>query len=190
MNPDGPSNTELVAQLDSPDSASREAAARELYRRGRADAEQAIHKWRANAEIGKLISADATVGIAVTRERFAQIRTLLREPRLADVPPDQDAEEFEWNLGAGVHLDILTTRAPGKEGAIAKFLAKFGEGIQQVEFPTSNIAEVTDQLASRLNVTAIYPAARNGAGGTRVNFFLANMDDRKKVLIELVEAKL
>jgi hypothetical protein len=38
-------------------------------------------------------------------------------------------------------------------------------------------------------VTAIYPAARNGADGTRVNFFLVNTDDRNKVLIELVEAK-
>jgi hypothetical protein len=189
MNSDGPSNAELVAQLDLPNSASREAAGRELYCRGRADAEQAIHKWRANAEIGNLISDHATVGIAVTRERFAKIRSLLQMPRLADVPPDQDAEEFEWNLGAGVQLDILTTRAPGKEGAIAKFLAKFGEGIQQVEFPTSNIAEATELLASRLNVTPIYPAARNGADGTRVNFFLANTDDRKKVLIELVEAK-
>jgi hypothetical protein len=105
------------------------------------------------------------------------------------VPPDQDAEEFEWSPSAGVHLDILTTRAPDKDGAIAKFLSKFGEGIQQVEFLTRNIDDVTRLLASRLNLTAIYPATRNGADGTRVNFFLARAAEGKKVLIELVETK-
>ena len=183
------SNAELVARLDSGDSALRDAAARELYRRGRADAEQAITGWRADSEIGEFIANHATVGIAVTRERFARIRVLLGQPRLAEVPPDQDAEEFEWNLDAGVYLDILTTCAPGKDGAITRFLAKFGEGIQQVEFLTRDIDEVTRRLASRLNVTAIYPATRAGADGTLVNFFLASATQGKKVLVELVETK-
>ncbi|MFZ0641456.1 MAG: hypothetical protein WAN33_14410 [Candidatus Acidiferrales bacterium] len=183
------SHAELVARLDSAVSELRDAAARELYRRGRADAEQAITPWRANPEIGELISNHATVGIAVTRERFARIRALLGQPRLAEVPPDQDAEEFEWSPDAGTHLDILTTRAPGKDGAISKFLTKFGEGIQQVEFLTRDIDEATRLLASRLNVTPIYPATRAGADGTRVNFFLANATEGRKVLVELVETK-
>jgi hypothetical protein len=189
MNATGLPTAELVGRLDSPDSASRDAAARELFRRGRENAERATAAWRAHSEIGALIANYATVGVAVRRERFAKIRALLGEPRLAEVPPDQDAEEFEWSVDPKVHLDILTTRAPGKDGAIAKYLAKFGEGIQQVEFLTSDIDGVTGLLASRLNVAAIYSATRKGADGTRVNFFLAGMPSGGKILIELVEAK-
>ena len=57
---------------------------------------------------------------------------------LADVPPDQDALEFEIEFPTGVRLDILTTREPAGAGAIARFLQKFGEGIQQVEFLVTN----------------------------------------------------
>jgi hypothetical protein len=36
-------------------------------------------------------------------------------------------------------------------------------------------------------VSPVYPAARPGANGTRVNFFLVNSRDGQKVLIEFVE---
>jgi hypothetical protein len=189
MNASSLTNTELVALLSSSETESHYAAARELYRRGRDAAEHAIASWRADPQISALISNRATVGIAVTRERFTKIHALLGEPRPADVPPDQDAEEFEWDLDEDVRIDILTTRAPGKGGAIAKFLAKFGEGIQQVEFLTLDVDEATRLLASRLNLTAIYPTTRNGSDGTRVNFFLASNQSGGKILIELVEAK-
>ena len=182
-------NAELIALLDSSNGVSREFAARELFERGRADAERAIASWRADSEIAELISSHATVGIAVTPERFAKMRELLGKLHLAEVPPDQDAQEFEWSFGGEAHLDILTTRAPEQSGAIAKFLAKFGEGIQQVEFVTCDIDKATRRLASRLNVAPIYPGTREGADGTRVNFFLVNGEGGKKILIELVETK-
>ena len=178
----------LIAQLESPNTI-REVAARELFRRGRAAAELAIAPWRADPGISPCISKDLTVGIAVTPARFAKIRAALGNPPLAAVPPDQDAEEFEWSLGEGIHLDILTTRAPSAGGAIAKFLAKFGEAIQQVEFLTSDVDQATRLLRSRLSVNAIYPQTRQGADGTRVNFFLAGASGEPKVLIELVEKK-
>lgn len=181
------SAADLIARLESPDDTERISAARELFRRGSADAEQAISKWRSDPQIGALISNHTTVGIAVTPERFLQIRARLGQPHLAEVPPDQDAKEFEWHPETEVHLDILTSREPGKDGAIAKFLARFGEGIQQVEFLTHDIDQATKLLALRLNVSAIYPATRTGADGTRVNFFLADTPDGKKVLVELVE---
>lgn len=183
------SSSELIGRLESPGGAARDAAARELFRIGRENAERAVAAWRANLEVGALISSHATVGIAVTRERFAKIRELLGQPRLAEVPPDQDAEEFEWSIDSEVHLDVLTTRAPDKDGAIGKYLAKFGEGIQQVEFLTRDIDDVTRLLALRLNVAAIYPATRNGADGTRVNFFLTGIPSGGKILVELVEAR-
>lgn len=178
----------LIAQLESP-KATREAAARELFRRGHEGAEHAIAPWRAAPEISPWISNDATIGIAITPARFAKIRAALDNPPLAAVPPDQDADEFEWSLGGGIHLDILTTREPSAGGAIAKFLAKFGEGIQQVEFLTNNVDQATHLLRSRLNVTPIYPQTRAGANGTRVNFFLVGASGGPKILVELVEPK-
>lgn len=187
MNSRAASIADLVRSLTSSEDDVRNSAARELYHRGQELAEEAIAGWRSDPEIGALISKHATVGIAVTRERFAAVRSALGNPHLADVPPEQDAQEFEWNVGEGVQLDILTTREPDGAGAIARFLTKFGEGIQQVEFLTPDIERVTEMICSRLGVAAIYPATRAGADGTRVNFFLANTADGKKVLIELVE---
>ena len=188
MNIKGGSIIELVAALSAGEREKRESAARELYRRGRELAESAIAPWRKKPEIAALLSNHATVGIAVMPERFSAIRKALGDPRLARVPPDQDAEEFEWDAGDGAHLDILTTHESGGKGAIAQFLGKMGEGIQQVEFVTSDIEVVTELIRARLGITSIYPTTRAGADGTRVNFFLTSTPDGKKVLIELVEA--
>lgn len=189
MHLNAPSIPALIAQLESRQVSISQAAARELFRRGRDAAELAIAPWRADPEVSRGISAEGTVGIAVTPARFAKIRSALQNPPLATVPPDQDAEEFEWSLPDNIHLDILTTRAPSADGAIARFLAKFGEGIQQVEFLTNNVDEATRLLRSRLSVNAIYPQTRDGADGTRVNFFLVSASGAPKILIELVERK-
>ena len=53
------------------------------------------------------------VGIAVRPETFQHIRAANNSPRLADVPADQDALEFELHLDASLEFDILTTREPG-----------------------------------------------------------------------------
>lgn len=188
MNFRAASIADLMLCLTSPEGGVRAGAANEFYRRGQELAEEAIATWRRDSEIGALICQHATVGIAVTPERFAAVRSALGNPHLAHVPPGQDAQEFEWNVGEGVQLDILTTREPDGAGAIARFLAKFGEGIQQVEFLTLDVERATEMIRSRLGVAAIYPATRAGAGGTRVNFILASTAGGKKVLIELVEA--
>jgi hypothetical protein len=128
-----------------------------------------------------------TVGFAVFPETFSKIRAANGNPRLADVPPDQDAIEFELHFAGGAQIDILTTKAPGGPGAIARFLEKFGEGIQQVEFDVESVDDATEILRSRFNLAPLYPATRSGADGTRVNFFLVSRPDGRKVLIELVE---
>jgi hypothetical protein len=127
------------------------------------------------------------VGIAVQPETFQKIRVANDSPRLAEVPPDQDAQEFELHLEESAQFDILTTREPGGSGAIARYLEKFGEGIQQIEIYVRNVDRATDILRTRFALAPIYPATRAGADGTRVNFFLATTPDAKKVLIELVE---
>jgi hypothetical protein len=129
------------------------------------------------------------IGIAVNPETFEKISAANGSPRLADVPADQDAKEFELEMEESVKLDILTSREAGGNGAIARYLQKFGEGIQQIELYVRDVDHATEILKSNFALQPIYPATRNGADRTRVNFFLATTPDEKKLLVELVEAK-
>jgi hypothetical protein len=179
-----------IADLSSADESARLAAAGEIYRLGRAVSGSAVSPWLAESELCALLHGAnpvITVGLAVPRDTFGHIRIANGIPRLADVPPDQDAEEFEIEFAGGISLDILTTREPGGSGAIAKYLSKFGEGIQQVEYRCSNVDRATQILKEKFKVAPVYPATRAGADGTRVNFFLAPSPDGGKVLIELYE---
>ncbi len=181
---------QFIADLSSADASRRLAAANEIYRLGRAAAGSAISDWWAENELAALLlgpNPAITVGLAVQRDTFGRIRIANSTPRLADVPPDQDAEEFEIQFTEGFSLDILTTREPGGSGAIAKYLAKFGEGIQQVEYRCANVERATQILKDKFRVDPVYPAIRNGTDATRVNFFLVASPDGGKVLIELYE---
>jgi hypothetical protein len=181
-----------IADLSSTDPVMRSAASIEIYRRGRAPADRAAYIWWTNPEFAALVGATpaVTVGLAVKRETFARIRDANGSPPLAQVPPDQDAEEFELHFpDDGVSLDVLTTREPQGQGAIAKFLERFGEGIQQVEFRCANVDRATQMLKEKFRVQPIYPETRAGADNTRVNFFLVPSPPGGKVLIELYERK-
>lgn len=122
------------------------------------------------------------------RETFNRIRIANGTPSLAEVPPDQDAEEFELHFAHEISLDLLTTREPGGDGVIARYLSKFGEGVQQVEFQCTNVDRATEILKEKFKVAPVYPATRPGADGTRVNFFLVTSPDGGRVLIELYQA--
>ena len=178
-----------IADLSSSDPVMRSAAATEIYRRGRTPADRAAYAWWSNPEFVQLCggSPAVTVGLAVRRATFARIREANGLPPLALVPPDQDAEEFELHFPNDVSLDVLTTGDPNGQGAIARYLAKFGEGVQQVEFRCKNVDRATQILKENFGVQPIYPQTRAGAGGTRVNFFLVGSPNSSKVLIELYE---
>jgi hypothetical protein len=88
-----------------------------------------------------------------------------------------------------VKIDVLTTRESGGTGAIARYLGKFGAGIQQIELYVRDVDRATEILKSTFGLDPIYAATRAGADGTRVNFFLAATPDAKKLLVELVESK-
>jgi hypothetical protein len=181
---------QAIAELSSADASKRLAAAREIYRLGRASAGSAISDWWAESELSALLlgpNPAVTVGVALQRETFGRIRVANGTPRLADVPADQDAEEFELHFAEGVSVDILTTREPGGSGAIARYLAKLGEGIQQVEYRCLNVDRAAQILKDKFGVAPVYAATRAGADGTRVNFFLVASPDGGKVLIELYE---
>lgn len=180
-----------IAGLSSAEPSVRQDAAEEVYRLGRATAGIAVSAWWADEELSALLhrpQPTITVGLAVQRETFNRIRIANGTPRLAEVPPDQDAEEFALHFSAEILLDILTTREPGGSGAIAKYLAKFGEGVQQVEFHCANVDRAAEILQQKFKTEPIYAATRPGADGTRVNFFLVPSPDGGKVLIELYEA--
>ena len=180
-----------ITNLSSTDESNRLVAAGEIYRLGRATAGSAVSEWWTESELSALLHGPnpaITVGLAVHRDTFGRIRIANGTPKLAAVPPDQDAEEFELEFAGGISLDILTTREPGGSGAIAKYLAKFGEGIQQVEYRCTNVDRAAQILKEKFKLASAYPETRAGADGTRVNFFLVASPDGGKVLIELYEA--
>jgi hypothetical protein len=196
----------FIIDLMNPEEPPRKIAAKGIFLLGRVLSRDAAEPWEHDPELSHLLLRDsvqagsgdqgplrATVGIAVTPETFSRIRRANGMPPLAIVPPDQDAEEFEFHFfdtdsRTAMRLDILTTKKPDGDGAIAKFLAKFGEGIQQVEYEVTDVDKATRILAERFGVKGIYPATREGADGTRVNFFLVPAASGRKILIELVES--
>jgi hypothetical protein len=184
-----------IHALSDPDSHARETAAAKIFASGCELARPILDQWNADEEIARIFVRGArgvpeqTVGVAVEPAHFAHIRSAYGFPPLADVPPDQDALEFEIDYPTGVRLDILTTRDPSGSGAIAGFLRKFGEGIQQIEILVTSVDSSAQILRARFGIESVYPATRAGANATRVNFFLVPSPAGGKVLIELVEAK-
>ena len=196
---------ELISHLADEDLAERAGTASSLFAAGLFRAFDSLQGWEQDDEFQKLIvrenvasgapivpyGARLTVGVAVLPKTFDQIRAAHGSPPLADASADQDVLEFELDFAESgmpyLHLDILTTKAPGGNGAIARFLEKFGEGIQQVELDVTDVDRATEILRTRFKIEPIYPATRAGANGTRVNFFLVAAGDNQKVLVELVE---
>lgn len=185
--------TDVIAALSDPDEEARVRAAGVIFRAGRERAREAIREWLAHADVMALFVCDAeglpeiTVGIAVHPERFEKIRAAVGGLKLADVPAEHDAREFEAGFTAGVALDILTPRTSNGSGAIAKFLERSGEGIQQVELLCRDVNRATDLLKVRLGLAPLYPETRDGADGSRVNFFLLPTGTEGKLLVELVQ---
>jgi hypothetical protein len=187
--------SEWLESLSSVSAAERAVAAQELFRTGLALSAPIVRAWCAHPALASLLMQPApskeflgvTVGVVVTPASFQLIRSATGSPPLADVPPDQDALEFELHFSAGVSLDVLTTIDPAGLGAIARFLSRQGEGIQQVEYQTTDVDRATALLRDSCDHPPVYSATRQGANGTRINFVLATYPEGKKILIELVE---
>jgi len=196
---------ELIAHLADHDPAERATTASKLFLEGLRRTLDSLQAWQGDNELLSLMVREKTpdgaavtpndvrltVGIAVLPATFEKIRAANGSPALADAPADQQVSEFELEFSEAsvphIHLDILTTTAPSSNTAIARFLAKFGEGIQQVELDVTDVDRATDILRTRYHVEPAYPATRPGANGTRVNFFLVTAPNNSKVLIELVQ---
>jgi tellurite resistance protein TerC len=200
-----PPISEVIRRLADPDPALRSQAACALFDDGTRRTLNWLNEWRQDEEFRalvvqeqfvspngtKIFSPQLTIGIAVSPECFAKIHAAHGFPLLADAPADQDVLEFELEFkgcaSAPARLDILTTKAPAGDGAIARFLHKFGEGVQQVEIDVTDVDRATEILRTRFQIEPIYPATRPGANRTRVNFFLVTSGNGGKVLAEIVE---
>ncbi len=196
---------ESIGRLADNDPAERAWTAARLFGAGLVRVLDCLQDWEQDEEWQKVMVREKvervtpsvpfgvrlTVGVAVLPETFDKIRAAHGSPPLADAPADQDVLEYELEFSDSgmsyLHLDILTTKAPGGNGAIARFLEKFGEGIQQVELDVTDVDRATEILRTRFKIEPIYPATRPGANGTRVNFFLVPARNNQEVLVELVE---
>jgi hypothetical protein len=188
--PSSESVATCISKLAGADAKEREAAAYALFRLGCASAEPVLRKWFAEPEFRAQVSSGSmllTVGLAVQPATFEAIRARFGQPQLADTPPDQNVLEFELSFAHGVRLDVITPRTPGREGAISKFLARFGEGIQQVECDVRDVSRATEILRQHFQAEPVYPQIRAGSNKTRVNFFLVPIAENRKLLMELVE---
>jgi methylmalonyl-CoA/ethylmalonyl-CoA epimerase len=124
-----------------------------------------------------LAVADLDKAIAFYQDAFGM--ELVHE----EVNEEQGVREAMMAVGdSGSCVQLL---APLKDDSpIGKFLARNGEGIQQVAYRVSDIEVAADELRDA-GVRMLYESPKRGTAGSRVNF--AHPKDCGGVLIELVE---
>ena len=91
----------------------------------------------------------------------------------------------EAMLAVGDSGSCIQLLAPlNDESTIAKFLARNGQGIQQLAYRVTDIDAVSAVLRER-GARLLYDEPKKGTGGSRVNF--VHPKDAGGVLVELVE---
>lgn len=99
-----------------------------------------------------------------------------------EINVEQGVEEVMLAVPGGQHIQLLCSINPNSP--IAKFIAKNGEGMQQLAFRVTNIEEAMAKVAST-GMRLIYSEPRRGTADSRINFI--HPKDTGGVLIELVE---
>jgi hypothetical protein len=176
-------DTAIRALASEPPRRARRSRRNSIFRTACDTAETLVRAWTQDAEFARLIGSPAhafTAGVAVEPELFAAIRSANGAPRLADVPPEQDALEFHLNFGNDVRLEVLTTRGASGEGAVARYLRKFGRNVQHVEIATSDVGRAAEILKTRFALQPIYPASAPGRGPRAHQFFPGGKSRRKE----------
>lgn len=72
-----------------------------------------------------------------------------------------------------------------EDSAIAKWMAKNGEGVHHVAFGTADVASTTADIVGK-GIRSLYPEARRGSMGSTINFL--HPKDAHGVLVELVQS--
>ena len=124
--------------------------------------------------------ADLDEAIAFYRDTYGM--TLAHE----EVNEEQGVREAMMAVGdSGSCIQLLAPLSP--ESTIAKFLDRSGPGIQQMAYRVEDVDAVSAVLRER-GVRLLYPEAKRGTSGSRVNF--VHPKDAGGVLVELVEPAL
>ena len=140
----------------------------------------------ATAALGPLVERIDHVGLAV-RDLDEAIAFYSRVFGLVsvheEVNEEQGVREAMVDIaGSGSFLQLL---APLREDSpIGRFLARSGEGMQQLAFRVGDIDAASDRLRAE-GVRLLYDAPKRGTAGSRVNFI--HPKDCGGVLVELVE---
>jgi methylmalonyl-CoA/ethylmalonyl-CoA epimerase len=79
-------------------------------------------------------------------------------------------------------IELLESTDP--DGAIAKFIEKYGEGVQHIAFNVDNIEETLQALKEK-GIRLIDEKPRKGAGGAKIAFI--HPKETSGVLIEICE---
>ena len=95
---------------------------------------------------------------------------------------EQGVEEAMLAVGDGTHIQLLAPLSP--DSTIGRYLAKSGEGIQQIAFRVSDISAASAALVGA-GVRLIYEAPKVGTAGALINF--VHPKDTGGVLVELVQ---
>jgi methylmalonyl-CoA/ethylmalonyl-CoA epimerase len=136
--------------------------------------------------LGPLVERIDHVGLAV-RDLDAALAFYSRvfglESVHEEVNEEQGVREAMVDIaGSGSYLQLL---APLREDSpIGRFLARSGEGMQQLAFRVADLDVASERLRSN-GVRLLYDAPKRGTAGSRVNFI--HPKDCAGVLVELVE---
>ncbi len=138
------------------------------------------------AALGPLVERIDHVGLAVHDLDAAMAfysRVFGLESVHEEVNEEQGVREAMVDIaGSGSYLQLL---APLREDSpIGRFLARSGEGMQQLAFRVTDIDVASDRLRAQ-GVRLLYDAPKRGTAGSRVNFI--HPKDCGGVLVELVE---
>ena len=98
-----------------------------------------------------------------------------------EINEDQGVREGMLAVG-DAHLQLLAPLSP--DSTIAKFIARSGDGMQQIAFEVTDVVAAAALLADR-GVQLLYPEPRHGTAGSLVNF--VHPKDCGGVLVELVQ---
>lgn len=136
--------------------------------------------------LGPLVERIDHVGLAVS-DLDAAIDFYARVFGLAavheEVNEEQGVREAMVDVaGSGSFLQLLAPLRP--DSPIGRFLARNGEGMQQLAFRVADIDEASARLRAA-GVRLLYDAPRRGTSGSQVNF--VHPKDCGGVLVELVE---
>jgi methylmalonyl-CoA/ethylmalonyl-CoA epimerase len=102
-----------------------------------------------------------------------------------EVNEEQGVREAMLSVGPAADGGFLQLLAPlTPESTIAKFLDRYGPGVQQVAYTVDDVEATCAQLRAR-GVRLLYDSPRPGTAGSRINF--VHPKDAGGVLVELVE---